>query len=90
MNKDFKIVEVSENEFIVYKKYIDKKTIGYLWWEKTINIDSWERITKKGERLSFNNYIFQIQTYDLIEYTNIEEARKFIKDVNKYPKKHTI
>ena len=90
MENDFKIMELEKNEFVVFKKFKDKKTSGCLWWSKTYFVDSWERVTKYGQRMSCNDYIFDIQIFELVEYKTLKEAQEFVNNIDKYPKTHKL
>lgn len=82
----FRIVQNSDDEFIIQKLFKETETKGYLWWKKTSSWDEWKRVDKNGQKYYS---IFCISNYDQFKtYKTLEKAVKWIEDYNKYPIYH--
>ena len=85
----FRIVQSSDNEFIIQKLYKETDTKGYLWWKKTSSWDEWKRVDKNGQKYYSISYRIHISNYDQFKtYKTLEKAIKWIEDYNKYPIYH--
>ena len=82
----FRIVQNSDDEFIIQKLFKETETKGYLWLKKTSSWDEWKRITTDGQKLVIISY-YSNDTR-LKTYKTLEEAIKWIEDYNKYPIYH--
>lgn len=51
---DFRVKEYS-NSFKIQRKRIVKKTTGYLWWKKSIEVVEWASVDEYG-RFIFTNF----------------------------------
>lgn len=86
MKKDFRIVQISCNEFYIQKKVIVTKKTGFLWWIKKEEIHKWRRVTKHGQFFILSIYYSNLS--DLIVFKTKEDAIEWIEDFNKYPIYH--
>ena len=83
----YRIVEYSDNRFIIQKLYKRQKTKGYLWWKENYGYNEWERVDQNGEKyyslfhLSSLNSEFKV-------YKTLNKAIKWIENINKYPIYH--
>jgi hypothetical protein len=85
----FRIVQNSDNEFIIQKLYKETETKGYLWWKKTSSWDEWKRVDKNGQKYYSIGYRIPISNYDQFKtYKTLDKAKKWIEDYNKYPIYH--
>ena len=80
----FRIVQNSDDEFIIQKLFKETETKGYLWWKKTSSWDEWKRVCTKGYK--YFNIGYSLQKFKT--YKTLEEAVKWIEDYNKYPIYH--
>ena len=82
----FRIVQNSDDGFIIQKLFKETETQGYLWWKKTSSWDEWKRVDKNGQKYYSIGYI---SNYDQFKtYKTLEKAVKWIDDYNKYPIYH--
>jgi hypothetical protein len=82
----FRIVQNSDDKFIIQKLFKKTETKGYLWWKKRISWDEWKRVDKNGQKYYRIRYI---SNYDKFKtYKTLEKAVKWIEDYNKYPIYH--
>lgn len=80
----FRIVQNSDDEFIIQKLFKETETKGYLWWKKTSSWDEWKRVCTKGHK----NFNFGYSLQKFKTYSTLDDAIKWIKDYNKYPIYH--
>ena len=82
-SNNFLIRQISEKEFIIYKKFKQETTKGYLWWKKTIISEEYKRIDKYGRKLFIRRWLTNFD--DLITFKSKKKAEKWIANYNKYP-----
>jgi hypothetical protein len=80
----FRIVQNSDDEFIIQKLFKETETKGYLWWKKTSSWDEWKKVCTKGHK--HFNLGYSLQKFKT--YNTLEDAIKWIYDYNKYPIYH--
>lgn len=86
MKNNYKIRQLSENEFIVLKEFTKTEIKGFLWWEKTIKTKEFNRIDKRG--IAFYNVYSPLSISNLSElivFKTLSESKEFIKNLEKYP-----
>lgn len=84
----FRIVQNSDNKFIIQKLFKKTQTKGYLWWKKTTNSEEWKRVDKNGRKYYIGLHI-NISNVDRFRtYKTLDKAIKWITDYNKYPIYH--
>ena len=85
MEGNFRIVQEAEASFIIEKEFdtYEYKPICFLglnlWQEKT-PIRKWSIVDKKGD------YIQWCRDHSFYRYKTIEESKKALEDIKKYPK----
>jgi len=85
----FRIVQNSDDEFIIQKLFKETETKGYLWWKKTSSWHEWKRVDKNGQKYYRKGHKIRISNYDKFKtYKTLEKAVKWIEDYNKYPIYH--
>ena len=85
----FRIVQNSDEEFIIQKLYKESQTKGYLWWKKTTNSEEWKRVDVNGWKYYNIGYkIMRSNRDDFKTYKTLDKAVKWIEDYNKYPIYH--
>lgn len=80
----FRIVQNSDDEFVIEKLYKETETKGYLFWKKTYTLNKWKKVCTKGYKRYNSGY--SLQTFKT--YKTLEKAIKWIEDYNKYPIYH--
>lgn len=83
----FRIVQNSDNEFIIQKLFKETETKGCLWWKKTSSWDEWKRVDKNGQKY-YNSIGYRIHISNYEQFKTLDEAIKWIEDYNKYPIYH--
>ena len=85
----YRIVQNSDDEFIIQKLYKESQNKGYLWWKKTTNSEDWKRVDKDGQKYySFGMHIHISNADRFRTYKTLDKAVKWIEDYNKYPIHH--
>mgnify|MGYP003644538630 FL=1 len=85
----YRVVQNSDDEFIIQKLFKETETKGYLWWKKTTNSEDWKRVDKNGQKYYKRVYKIQISNYYQFKtYKTLDKAVKWIEDYNKYPIHH--
>tara|TARA_B100000780_G_C21065087_1_gene428244 strand:+ start:633 stop:956 length:324 start_codon:yes stop_codon:yes gene_type:complete len=85
----FRIVQKSDDQFIIQKLYKETQTKGCLWWKKTTNSEDWKSVDKNGVKYYSVGIRIHISNDHLFkEYKNLDKAIKWITDYNKYPIYH--
>jgi len=85
----YRIVQKSDDQFIIQKQFKETETKGYLWWKEISSCDEWKRVDKKGQKYYNVGYRISISNYDQFKtYKTLEKAIKWIEDINKYPIYH--
>jgi hypothetical protein len=85
----FRIVQNSDEEFIIQKLFKVTQTKGNWWWKKTSILDEWKRVDKNGEKYYYIGYDIRISNYDKFKtYKTLYKAMKWIEYYNKYPIYH--
>jgi len=84
MEGNFRIVQESENEFIIEKEFISheyKSTrfIGINIWNTKIPIKKWCIVNEKGEFLDW------YKKHKFYRYDTFGKAKKALEDIEKYP-----
>ena len=89
ISDNYRIVQNSDEEFIIQKLYKETQTKGYLWWKKRSSSEEWKRVDKNGQK--YYKRVYKIHTsnyYQFKTYKTLEKAVKWIEDYNKYPIHH--
>lgn len=85
----YRIVQNSDEQFIIQKLYKETQTKGCLWWKKTTNSEDWKSVDKNGIEYYSVGIRIHISNYDQFKtYKTLEKAIKWIEDFNKYPIYH--
>ena len=85
----YRVVQNSDDEFIIQKLFKETETKGYLWWKKTTNSEDWKRVDKNGQKYYKRVYKIHISNYYQFKtYKTLDKAVKWIEDYNKYPIHH--
>ncbi|ALR29755.1 hypothetical protein ATE47_04120 [Chryseobacterium sp. IHB B 17019] len=91
MEGNFRIVQESENRFIIEKEYdsYEYKVIRFLGiaiWTIRVPIKIWKQVDKKGKR-PYSGLLIGVVPIELCEawYLTLEEAKKALEDIKKYP-----
>ncbi|GAB0156216.1 hypothetical protein CHRYSEOSP005_14800 [Chryseobacterium sp. Alg-005] len=88
MKGNFRIVQESENRFIIEKEVSTYeghpiRFLGIVIWMKEVKVQKWKKVDKRG--------IVPCSPYMLLElkdswYLTLGEAKKALEDIKKYPK----
>ncbi|MBT7493501.1 MAG: hypothetical protein HN704_18030 [Bacteroidetes bacterium] len=85
----YRIVQNSDDQFIIQKLYKETQTKGYLWWKKTTTSEVWKSVDKNGMKYYSVGIGIHISNSHLFKtYKTLEKAVKWIEDYNKYPIYH--
>jgi hypothetical protein len=85
----YRIVQNSDDQFIIQKLYKETQTKGYLWWKKTTTSEVWKSVDKNGMKYYSVGIRIHISNSHLFKtYKTLEKAVKWIEDYNKYPIYH--
>ena len=85
----YRIVQNSDDQFIIQKLYKETQTEGYLWWKKTSRFEVWRSVDKNGNKYYSIGIHIHISNIDLFKtYKTLEKAEKWIEDYVKYPIYH--
>lgn len=82
MEGNFRIVQLSDCEFIIEKEVIT--TIKYPWYKfkKPITNTTWRSVDERGELF----YSFSLlNTFNQYKATTLEEAKEQLSKIKKYP-----
>jgi len=83
MKEQFRVVQLSEKNFRIQKKFIRTKTTGYLWWKEINTTEEWCTIDAHGREIFIRHLI---TNFNLIEeYKTLEKAKEWIENRHKYP-----
>lgn len=85
----YRIVQNSDDQFIIQKLYKETQTKGYFWRKKTTTSKVWKGVDKNGNKYWSGGRHFHISNIDLFKtYKTLKKAEKWIKDYAKYPIYH--
>lgn len=85
----FRIVQNSENEFIVQRLFKTTKNEGRFWGRRTIVSEEWKKVYKDGEKyvsLALSDEVITSGRFK--PFDTLESAIKWIEDFSKYPIYH--
>lgn len=86
----FRIVQNSEQEFVINKLFKREIKTGFFPPKKTICIHEWVKCDKDGNKIysyaGLGTYITNVHRFTV--YKSLEEAIKWIEDYSKYPINH--
>jgi len=91
-NSDYRVEEYG-GYFKIQKKKVEKKTIGFLWWRKTIIETKWLYIDNKGRflvSLSYGSRYINNYSDEIKPFTDLQSAFNKISIIENGPKYHYL
>jgi len=88
MELEFRILKISDIEFVIQREMTKTTFSGFWFWKKEFKEKKWVRVDETGFPFYADRYSNNINL--LITYSCFKDAQKWIADYYKYPIIHEV